>query len=64
MTNWKRNNWKTANKKPVKNQDLWQALDDNIQQHQVAWHWVKGHAGHKENEIADTLANKGAEKYL
>ncbi|MCY4046386.1 MAG: ribonuclease HI [Cellvibrionales bacterium] len=64
MTNWKRNNWKTASKKPVKNQDLWQLLDEKIQQHQVSWHWVKGHAGHRENEIADDLANQGCEQYL
>ena len=62
--NWKKNNWKTAAKKPVKNQDLWQRLDDLMNEHQVEWQWVKGHAGHPENELADALANKGVEAYL
>lgn len=53
---WKRNGWKTADKKPVKNIDLWQALDAAIQRHQIEWKWVKGHAGHPENERADELA--------
>jgi Ribonuclease HI len=48
MTNWKKRNWRTANKQPVKNQDLWQRLDEETQRHQVAWHWVKGHSGHPE----------------
>jgi len=56
---WKRNGWKTADKKPVKNQDLWEELDALMQQHDVAWHWVKGHAGHDENERADELARQG-----
>ena len=56
---WKRNGWKTADKKPVKNGDLWQALDEARQRHKVEWHWVKGHAGHPENERADELARKG-----
>lgn len=54
--NWKKNNWKTAAKKPVKNQELWQQLDDMVRKHDVSWHWVKGHAGHPENERADALA--------
>ncbi|MEM1243682.1 MAG: ribonuclease HI [Pseudomonadota bacterium] len=54
---WKQNGWKSANKKPIKNQDLWQALDALTQQHQIQWHWVKGHSGHRENELADQLAN-------
>jgi ribonuclease HI len=54
--NWKKNGWKTANKKPVKNQELWQELDEMTQKHSVNWHWVKGHAGHPENERADDLA--------
>ncbi|WP_294088216.1 ribonuclease HI [uncultured Actinobacillus sp.] len=58
--NWKRNNWKTANGKAVKNQDLWIALDAEIQRHKMEWHWVKGHAGHRENEICDELAKAGA----
>jgi ribonuclease HI len=53
---WKRNGWKTADKKPVKNVDLWQRLDAAIHTHQVKWHWVKGHAGHALNERADKLA--------
>jgi ribonuclease HI len=53
---WKRNGWKTADKKPVKNVDLWQRLDAAIQKHHVKWHWVKGHAGHELNERADKLA--------
>ena len=54
---WQKNGWKTADKKPVKNADLWQALLAAAQPHQVRWHWVKGHAGHAENERADALAN-------
>ncbi|MET0047725.1 MAG: ribonuclease HI [Sedimenticola sp.] len=57
--NWKRNGWKTAAKKPVKNEDLWRELDALVAQHDVEWAWVKGHSGHPENELADTLANKG-----
>jgi len=53
---WKRNGWKTADKKPVKNVDLWQRLELAIERHDVTWHWVKGHAGHPENERADLLA--------
>ena len=59
LSNWKRNGWKTATKKPVKNQDLWQQLEDCVAQHTVEWLWVKGHSGHPENERADTLANEG-----
>ncbi len=57
--NWKRNGWRTADKKTVKNQDLWQDLDTLVQFHQISWHWVKGHSGHPENERADALARKG-----
>ena len=60
LAGWKRNGWRTADKKPVKNQDLWQQLDEQCQRHQVEWRWVKGHAGHAENERADILANRGA----
>ncbi|TOG75585.1 ribonuclease HI [Vibrio parahaemolyticus] len=60
--NWKKRGWKTADKKPVKNADLWQALDKETARHQVDWHWVKGHAGHRENEICDELARTAAEK--
>ncbi|MDX2290103.1 MAG: ribonuclease HI [Hyphomicrobiaceae bacterium] len=56
---WKRNGWKTADKKPVKNAELWQALDEMRRKHDVTWHWVKGHAGHPENERADALAREG-----
>ena len=59
MANWKRNGWRTADKKPVKNVDLWQRLDAALHQHQVRWHWVKGHAGHDANERADQLARDG-----
>jgi ribonuclease HI len=59
---WKRNGWKTADKKPVKNVELWQELDALIRLHDVAWHWVKGHAGHVENERADELARRGLEE--
>jgi ribonuclease HI len=57
--NWKRNGWKTADRKPVKNADLWQRLDAALKGHTVRWHWVKGHAGHAENERADQLAREG-----
>lgn len=57
MVKWKKNGWKTAAKEPVKNADLWQLLDIEAKRHQVKWHWVKGHAGHPENEAADQLAN-------
>jgi len=60
---WKKNGWKTAAKKPVKNADLWQALDEAVARHQIDWHWVKGHAGHAENERADELARFGMEPY-
>lgn len=59
---WKKRGWKTADKKPVKNVDLWQALDEARTPHQVSWHWVKGHAGHIENERVDQLARAEAEK--
>jgi ribonuclease HI len=57
--NWKKNNWKTARKNPVKNIDLWQALDHEAARHQIEWCWVKGHSGHPGNERADALANRG-----
>ncbi len=56
---WKKNGWRTADKKPVKNIELWQALDDARNRHKVTWHWVKGHAGHPDNERADELARSG-----
>lgn len=60
MANWKRRGWLTANKEPVKNQDLWQALDEQVNRHQIDWHWVKGHSGHPENERCDELARQAA----
>lgn len=60
---WKRNGWKTASKKPVKNEELWKALDEAVQRHNIEWRWVKGHAGHEENERADALARAGMEPY-
>ena len=57
LANWKRNGWKTAAKKPVKNIDLWQQLEDEVTQHEIDWNWVKGHAGIEGNELADQLAN-------
>lgn len=58
---WKKNGWKTADKKPVKNADLWMALDEAQRQHKIDWRWVKGHSGHEFNERADQLANRGVE---
>lgn len=63
IAGWKRNGWKTADRKPVKNIDLWQKLDALREQHQVTWHWVKGHAGTPGNERADELAREGMEPY-
>ncbi len=60
---WQKNGWKTADKKPVKNVELWQALAEAIKRHQISWHWVKGHAGHPENERADELAREGMAPY-
>ena len=62
MPNWKKRGWKTAAKKPVKNVDLWQKLDRVIGEHKIDWRWVKGHSGHRENEIADQLANQGIDE--
>jgi ribonuclease HI len=57
MANWKRNGWRTSQKQPVKNRDLWERLDEVTQRHDITWHWVKGHSGHPENELADQQAN-------
>ncbi|NTV95934.1 MAG: ribonuclease HI [Thiobacillus sp.] len=62
LQNWKRKGWKTSTGQAVKNQDLWQALDRLAAEHEIEWHWVRGHAGHPENERADALANAGVEK--
>ncbi|PAU87352.1 ribonuclease HI [Pseudomonas sp. WN033] len=64
MPNWKKRGWKTSSRQPVKNADLWQQLDALVAQHQVEWRWVRGHSGHRENEIADALANQGVEQVL
>ncbi len=61
---WKRNGWRTADKKPVKNLELWQRLERALERHHVTWHWVKGHAGHPENERADALARAGMKPFL
>ncbi len=62
MANWKRRGWRTADRKPVKNIELWQALDREAVRHEVRWHWVRGHSGHEDNERADQLANRGIDE--
>lgn len=62
--NWKVRGWRTADRKPVKNIDLWQRLDEALQHHRIHWHWVKGHSGHAENERADALARRGMAPFL
>jgi ribonuclease HI len=64
LRGWRARGWRTADRKPVKNQDLWRALDELTATHDVSWHWIKGHAGHSENERADALANRGLEQCL
>jgi len=64
LVDWKNRGWKTANKRRVKNVDLWHRLDAVVSQHQITWEWVKGHSGHKENDIADTLANQAIDEML
>ena len=64
MPNWKKRGWKTASTQPVKNVDLWQQLDALVSQHEVEWRWVRGHTGHRENELADELANMGVQYIL
>jgi ribonuclease HI len=59
MEAWKKRGWKTSARKPVKNKDLWEQLDQSTHRHDIDWHWVKGHAGHEGNELADSLANRG-----
>ena len=61
---WKKNGWRTSDKKPVKNDDLWKRLDELVQHHDIEWLWVKGHAGHEGNERADQLANRGVESII
>lgn len=62
IVNWKKRGWRTASKKPVKNTDLWQRLDKVASEHNISWHWVRGHTGHPENERADQLANRGVDE--
>jgi len=62
MKDWKKRDWKTAAKKPVKNKDLWQRLDQAITPHNISWHWIKGHSGHQGNEMADQLANRAMDE--
>lgn len=62
LANWKRRNWRTSARKPVKNEDLWRRLDDATRRHEIEWRWVKGHSGHPENERADQLANRGIDE--
>jgi ribonuclease HI len=62
LASWRARGWRTANRKPVKNQDLWLRLAELVEEHEVEWHWVKGHAGHPENERADALANRGLDE--
>jgi ribonuclease HI len=64
LTQWKARGWKTADKKPVKNQDLWQVLDEASQRHQLEWHWVKGHSGNAGNERVDALANRAIDALI
>lgn len=64
MPDWKKRNWRKADKKPVKNADLWQVLDEVASTHSITWHWVKGHSGHVENELADALANQAIDELL
>ena len=62
IISWKKRGWKTAAKKPVMNVDLWKELDSQVERHNITWKWVKGHSGHRENEIADALANQGIDE--
>jgi ribonuclease HI len=64
LADWKRRGWRTSAGKPVKNMDLWQRLDLAVQRHEIEWHWVRGHTGHRENELADQLANQAADEIV
>lgn len=64
MSNWKRRGWNTASRRPVKNQDLWQRLDELVARHEIEWRWVKGHSGHAENDLVDALANRAVDNML
>lgn len=62
LKSWKKNGWRNSKKEPVKNEDLWRSLDKLASEHTITWHWVKGHSGHKENDLVDALANQGIEE--
>lgn len=64
LAGWKARNWKTASRQPVKNADIWKALEKAVARHDIRWHWVKGHSGHAENERADQLANRGIDEQM
>jgi ribonuclease HI len=64
LAGWKARNWKTASRQPVKNADIWKALEAAVARHEIRWHWVKGHSGHTENERADQLANRGIDEQM
>jgi ribonuclease HI len=64
INSWKKRDWKKADKKPVKNADLWMELDKESNRHQITWHWVKGHSGHPENDLVDSIANQAIDKML
>lgn len=64
LPTWKKNNWRTSAKKPVKNADLWQELEKEASRHDMSWHWVKGHSGHKENDLVDSIANQAIDDLL
>lgn len=64
LANWKKNGWRNSKKEPVKNDDLWKRLDELAHYHSIRWHWVKGHAGHPDNERADALANQAMDEHL
>ena len=64
LPNWKKRGWKTAGKKPVKNKDLWRRLDELANHHEIDWRWVKGHSGHRENELVDQLANQAIDELI
>jgi ribonuclease HI len=64
LKGWKARGWKKADKKPIKNDDLWKTMDQEIENHHISWHWVKGHSGHPENELVDEMANKAIDEML
>lgn len=64
LVDWKKKNWHKSNKKPIKNLDLWQILDHEASRHRIVWHWIRGHSGHLENDLADKVANQAIDKLL